>query len=271
MGAVLSTLASMSRAMPALSVPGVDLLSRIGTSFLKSNQDDVIGHYTVTLVQPSRQFPTADPILQVSDIIVRRTNDRQTNLSFAGCRYAMESGAILGCPQMQQDTFLVLSLRKSTSATSIVPQVTLDELNQRIAKAAGSAALQSTLDEIVNEAVSAGAGQTAIALVDRVKDPKEPAAVREFDAIELVKSLQCYVVVSTSTDDSVTQSLCGPSAKERQMSRGDFDNVARRVIGAKCLEPAELSATSLVPELTSDAVNGARRTLTAAMVTKCTA
>ena len=269
MGAVLSTLASMSRAMPAVPIPGVDLLSRIGTSFLKSNQDDVIGHYTITLVQPSRGMATTDPILQVSDVIVRRTHNRAPDLNFNGCTYIVEKGAVVGCDAAKQDSILILSLRKSTSSASIVPQVSLEQLQERLAKAPGPAALQATLDELVNSAVSEGAGQSAIALTDRVKDRKEPQAIREFDAKTLVEQLQCFIVVAKSQDKSVTDALCGTNSKDRQMSREDFDNVARRLIGASCLKPDQLSSAALVPELTDSSIKAARQALVDTMLASC--
>jgi hypothetical protein len=267
MGAVLQTLSELSRSVPSLALPGVDILSQIGTSFLKSNRDDIIGHFTVTLVPPTTGLNATDPILSVSDVIVKRSDLRRTNLSFDGCTYQPRSGEVKGCLRTDDNLF-VLSLRKAKAGADISSEVTLAQLNERLGKADSYAALQQSLDELADIAWSANLYKMSLGGIERIQDPNTSNAVREYDGRNLLQQLQCALVAEAGPAAEVLESLCGARAKNRHMSMNDFHKVARNLTEATCIKPAMLSKSELTPELTKDRLEAAKAKLVAFLVPK---
>lgn len=271
MGAVLSTLADLSKSAPSLAFPGFALLSRVGTAFLKANQDDVIGHIGLTLLPPKRATKLGDPVLQVSDIIVRRAEDRDADLHFGKCVYVAEQGAVHCETPGRKDNYLVLSLRKSDSTASITPdEVSLANFNKRLAAAPGPTAMSAALNEFADETISDAKGRVAISLAEKAIDPANDPSLRQLDAEKLFESLQCHAIVASSAPTETMDSLCGDRAKDRQMSADDFENAIRRLVGAQCVDPGGINSKTLVGDSpTSESLATQRATLAAAVVAKC--
>jgi hypothetical protein len=273
MEAVLKTLASLSKENPAMAVPGVDLLSQIGTAFLNSNQDDIIGHFMVSMTTPRQAQQTSDPILQVSDIIVNRTRDRVEKAgALDRCSYDPSSGRVTdatggACGAAAGDNLFVISIRKVPEGPDITPRLTLAELNDRISKTTvGSAVtpdLSTAIRQVADGAISSAAYSDSVVALDRVKSGSL-GGPREIDAELILKNFQCALMAHRDSTSALLRDNCGGErAAERQMDIGSLSRLSRLLVDGTCLRPEDLSVAQFIPDTATnvDGLKTARRAL----------
>jgi hypothetical protein len=288
MGAVLQTLSDLASKAPAVTLPGVDILSQIGTSFLKSNKDDVIGHVAITLVPPTAGLKGADPILTVSDILVSRTGNRSHHLDLMSqCKYEPKMGRVFAkppqaYPQSEQayrncldalkaagdNNLMVFSIRKSKTDVNMSSTLELAELNNRLIKAASFDEMKAGIEAVTDVAIGESAFRTANEALDKIIEEDSATAAHQFDAEEVLTRMQCALVIEGGGTAEVQNALCGERAASRQISMNDFRSLARKALNKTCLQASDLSRESLLPELTAEALKAARGTLTPKMIKK---
>jgi hypothetical protein len=270
MGAVLETLTDLSSEAPALGLPGVDILSQIGTSFLKSNKDDVIGHIRVTLAPPRPGEMVMDPILQVSDVVVSRSDDRSEGRNFfANCEYHPGSGRVTSASDKDQpcqgasgragdNNIFVLGVRRAHEGPDISSALTLSQLTDRLAKANKKADLSKAIDLIGDEARSASAYSASLEALERLQgDPS--AAVQDISADFILREMQCTVLAARYDGKPVQKEVCGERATQRAMSMDDFSRLSKKIVEGTCISPDSFSVEALIGAATDQTVVDAQR------------
>ena len=276
MSALLTSLSDLSKDVSSVAVPGAGILHQLGTAFLNSNQDDVIGHLAVTLYQPRAALKATDAILQQSDIVVSRVgrSSAENRKVIDGCLYVPRDSAVVDgggypCGLKTGDghtNIIVLGIRKVPEGASVASELTFAELNDRLSKArVGSAQtpnFTTAIEEATDVAMSDGAYNDAVASLERVASGSAGAA-RELDADTILKNLQCGLMAARHSESAVLGEVCGGErALQRQIGINDLARVTRRLAAETCLSDSDLSFDSLLPaELSADALRQKRSAL----------
>lgn len=258
MEAVLTTLSSLSTELPVMASPGIDILSRIGTAFLQSNQDDVIGHMTLTLMQPRPGQSTQDPILQVGDLIASRREARGEGIgTLDGCTYDPASGRVYetantanSCGLTDGENVLVFAIRKVPEGQSIAPTVTLAELTNRVSNAqVGSSAipnLSSAIEVAADQALSKSAYSDSMLALERIMKGST-GGPRQVDADFILKNIQCSLLSLRETPVAELEEACGARASVRHLGINDLNRLTTMVVKQTCVADEDLSLESLLP------------------------
>lgn len=218
MEAILGTLVDLSKKSPIGTIPGVDILNQIGTSFLKSNEDDIIGHITIVFVPPKPGTKLTDPILEVSDVIITRKSDRQKSFPFDQCKYTPTSGE-MSCsdPKPMEANNFVFSIRKAAPGVDISSTLTLAELNNQLSNVKEYAKLEGVLTGFVDAASGSNRYRSSLHSLDEAIKADTIEAVRRLRADEVLKALQCAVIAQSAPPndgamEAKANAACGPRA-----------------------------------------------------------
>lgn len=282
-GPILKTLSGLSAKLIGMGGSGEEVLNQIGSAFLNANTDDVIGHLAVTLVPPQPGAGVTDPILQVSDIIIQRSESfsyRGGGISFDKCFYEPLQAKVY-CPSGEEAKIpdrnsFVLAIRRATNTPSLVSDISLSQLNERLANASSFEAINAIIEENAELSASRAAAQDAQQAITRMADRATPGAVREFDANQVLIVLQCALLARklesaapaemTSWQNSL-QTSCNTSSPARSISMDDFNLLGRKMVEVLSFDVVSLSPVSLIGDTVgpSDTV---LRSLRAALISK---
>lgn len=262
-GAVLRSLADASGQSAGLSIPGLNILSKVGAAFLNSNQDDIIGHIKFTLVPPQPETRETDPILRTSDILITRTPDRTFGSHWNDCVYRPLNGLVF-CPKKGKlvatlDNLVVISVRKASSTVDIGPDLNWKDFSDRVKTAPSVPALDLVIDEFADTSARAANLRAAISAADSVLNPLTSQLVRERDADFLLKRIQCAVMVDQNATSALVDKVCGAHAANRQLGLAELDNIVRRLELGTTLKCAALTQASVFPAGSNEAELSAAR------------
>ena len=277
MGAVLSTLTRLSAQAPSVALPGINILNQIGTAFLKSNTDDIIGRLRVTLAAPRPGQRVTDPILQVSDVVVSRTSRISGNLKMLDrCFYLPLTSRVVeaanknvtcgGTGAANRNNIFVFAIRKVAEGPSLTTaHIKLDELNDRLGKLQVGASpmpdLNAAIDEIGDAALSARAYPDSIVALEGITSGSAGGA-RQVQAERILRNLQCGLLAVRNSAPAVLAEACGERAASRQMSLPEISRLSQRLRSETCLSESDLSFTGLLTDTpTSEALAQRRAAL----------
>jgi len=261
MSAILGTLSRLSGETTGGGIPGLSILNQIGSAFLNSNRDDIIGRVRITLMPPRAGQQVTDPILQISDVVISRTS-RSTARGMPNmlddCYYEPETARVLtaqggqcGAPAfVHRNNFFVLAVRKVEQTRSIASTWTLQELTDRLRSVQVGTGqtpdLNAAVDQISDVFISGNAYSDSIAAVERIRAGSAGAA-RQQAADRILQRLQCGLLFARDgTSTVLTQACGGERAAQRQMGPADLDRLTQRLAADLCLTEADLSFASLL-------------------------
>lgn len=250
-GAVLRSLADASGDVAGLSIPGLNILSKVGSAFLNSNEDDIIGHIKFTLVPPQPGALESDPILRTSDIIITRAVDRSVGNRWNSCEYRVLRG-VMFCPQGTEmvptsDNMLVLSVRKAVSTVDLTPDLDWKTFSDRVKSAPSPDALNVVIDDFANVSAREANRRASMDAAKSVLDPLTSSLVRERDADFLLLRIQCTMLVDKLAGMELIDEVCGEHAAERQLRLSELDNIVRRLQSGTQLACGALTLAAITP------------------------
>ncbi|WP_327465975.1 hypothetical protein [Sphingopyxis sp.] len=278
-GPILKTLSGIATKGFGLGVGESQILDRVGAAFLNGNKDDVIGHFTVTLVPRDGRTLMTDPILQESDIIVSRSEQRHIPIPFDSCFYDPLQGEIYcdGLDKRIDKNTMVVSIRKSTASAPMVSDVSLAELNERLSKSSDLTAVAEAVEGIADAAVTSSLAQEALRTVEQIVATPGGTSAQQLKAYQLATLLQCSLIANKMKHEGLASQAhfgqyCLPGFERRALSIDDFARVTRAVLAGLNVVPTGLSTDSLIgAAATGDELKQKRDALVPLLVAKAPA
>jgi hypothetical protein len=254
---ILKTLSGIATRGLGLAIGEEKILNQIGSAFLTGNDDDIIGHFTLTLVPKRLTTKMADPILQVSDIIISRTKARPKGIDFDDCAYEPLQGAVY-CNKgladysniIENNTF-ILSVRKVSSSASIVPNVSLADFNDRLSRSTSLSEFSATMESVADSLLTSGITQEALRRVEKLSALNEQTAAQRNEAYQLATLFQCSVVankmkVEGLSNTEVFSQYCGSGFQKRSVSNDDLSRLTTAILRGTLVEASDLMEGAVI-------------------------
>lgn len=278
MSAILGTLSRLAgETTGGGAAPVLGILNQLGTAFLNSNQDDIIGRIRITLVPPHAGQHVTDPILQVSDIVVSRTSRgfRGSPNMLDHCFYEPETARVLaaasgpdqcGVPiNFHRNNLFVLSIRKSRTNTELASDWRLSQLNDRLAavaadspRARAGTAFNEAVDQVGDGFVRDHVYHEALDRIERVR-AGSIGAPRNQAADFVLKAVQCGLWYSRDGASAALDQVCGARAAQRVIGPDQLARLTQKLATQLCLTDDDLSFRTLLTEsISAESLTSAR-------------
>jgi hypothetical protein len=264
-GDLLKTLSGLGRLTNVSPVETA--LQKLGTAFAAGNKDDVIGRFGLTLMPPKGGARGTDALLQVSDIIVQRGEgpNRGAGVAFDHCFYEPLQAKVY-CQDKGKDgaagkrvipdrNSFIFSIRKARSATSIVSDLTLTQLNEKLAAAQSMAGVNQALSETMDRAVAATMATKADEAMAKLKDPTISPSSRKYVTDRLLRYMQCGALAQRASGLSpdaakplavAMNDTCGVANAGQSLTSNDLENLKAKMVEQLSFEVENLTDEALV-------------------------